>query len=59
MEDELNAVIIKLGFCDLKEFHKLSSSVPFLTIEDRARFVLWKETDGTKKGLLKLFKAKP
>lgn len=57
-ENNLEAHVKELGFHDLKEFHRLSSTVPFLTPEDRARFKVWQHTDGTKGGILKLMDKK-
>ncbi|MCB0595432.1 MAG: hypothetical protein KDD28_15175 [Phaeodactylibacter sp.] len=45
-----------LGFSDAGEMNKLISNVDISAPEKMERFLKWKEADGTKTGLLALFK---
>ena len=47
-----------LGFKDIAEYVNLVSSIDLVSKEELRNFENWKETDGTKKGLLKLKKPK-
>ena len=48
--------IKEMGFNSLEEFNKLVTNVDINSKEKMKSFIDWKESDGTKDGLLLLFK---
>lgn len=51
----MEEIVKQMGFESEAEFHKLVSSVDLSNPTNLAMFLTWKQTDGTKQGLLKLF----
>lgn len=51
----IEEIVKEMGFDSLSEFNKLVSSVDISTPEKLKLFQQWKENDGTKEGLLKIY----
>lgn len=52
----MEKLVKQLGFESVQEWHKLVANVPDLTDPKKlAAFEDWKENDGSKEGLLKLY----
>lgn len=51
----MEKIVKRMGFESEAEFHQLVSSVDLSNPTRLAMFLAWKQADGTKQGLLKLF----